>query len=74
LACHGAIRPAVWARDFDDLYEKILDRYENDYEHEDAQKGMVRRAMSLIWASRRGLSDNELFELLGKGGQQLPRA
>ena len=61
------------AQTVDDLYEKILERYENDYEREDVQKGMVGRAMSLIWASRRGLSDNELLELLGKDGQPLPR-
>ncbi|MBI2471560.1 MAG: tetratricopeptide repeat protein, partial [Planctomycetes bacterium] len=57
----------------DDLYEKILERYEKDYERESEQKGMVRRAMSLIWASRRGLSDSEILELLGKEGKPLPR-
>ena len=62
------------AKTVDDLYEKILERYEEDYECEGEQKGMVRRAMSLIWASRRGLSDTEIRELLGKDGQLLPRA
>ena len=54
------------------LYEKILERYEQDYERD--RPGLVRDAMSLIWASRRGLSEAELLELLGKNGEPLPRA
>jgi len=60
------------ARTIDDLYEKILERYEEDYEREKEQEGMVRRAMSLIWASRRGLFEKELLELLGTKGKELP--
>jgi len=54
------------------LYEKVLERYEEDYERE--RPGLVRDAMSLLWAARRGLSETELLELLGSEGQPLPRA
>ena len=57
-----------------DLYERILERYEKDYERYKEQKGMVSKAMSLLWASRRGLSETELLELLGKEGEPMPRA
>lgn len=56
----------------DDLYEKILERYEQDYERN--RPGLVKEAMSLIWASRRGLSEKELAELLGADGLPLPAA
>ena len=56
----------------DALYEKILERYEGDYEHD--RKGLVRDVMSHIWASRRGLSEAELRELLGKENEPMPRA
>jgi tetratricopeptide (TPR) repeat protein len=54
-----------------DLYTLILKRCEQDYERE--RPGLVRDSMSLLWASRRGLSETELMELLGVGGQPLPR-
>ncbi len=54
-----------------ELYEKILERYEQDYEREIA--GLVEEAMSLLWAARRGLLDTELLELLGTGQEKLPR-
>ncbi|HWR58787.1 MAG TPA: tetratricopeptide repeat protein, partial [Thermodesulfovibrionales bacterium] len=50
----------------------ILERYEQDYERE--RPGLVKEAMSLLWAARRGLSENELMELLGSDGQPLPHA
>jgi hypothetical protein len=54
------------------LYEKILERYEKDYE--DAEhRGLVRDAMSLLWAARRGLAEAEILELLGSGDVPLPR-
>lgn len=56
----------------DDLYEKILERYEQDYEHN--RPGLVRDAMTALWAARRGMSEAELLELLGSNGQPLPRA
>jgi tetratricopeptide (TPR) repeat protein len=60
------------AETIDKLYEKILTRYEQDYERE--RPGLVKDAMSLIWASRRGLSEAELLDLLGKNNEPLPRA
>jgi nephrocystin-3 len=55
-----------------ELYVKILDRYERDYDRE--RPGLVKEAMSLIWASRRGLSEVELLEMLGKDDSPLPHA
>jgi len=54
------------------LYEQILGRCEQDYERE--RPGLVREAMSLLWAARRGVSEAELMELLGRDGQPLPHA
>ncbi|MBU2691941.1 MAG: tetratricopeptide repeat protein [Candidatus Eisenbacteria bacterium] len=45
------------------LYVKVLGRWEGDYE--ESCKGLVRQAMSCIWAARRGLSESELLDLLG---------
>lgn len=56
----------------DKLYGKILERYEQDYERD--RPGLVRDAMSLLWAARRGLSETELLELLGENSEPLPRA
>jgi tetratricopeptide (TPR) repeat protein len=56
----------------DGLYEKILERYENDYERE--RPGLVRDAMSMLWAARRGLSESEVLEMLGADQRPLPRA
>jgi tetratricopeptide (TPR) repeat protein len=53
------------------LYQLILERCEQDYERE--RPGLVRDSMSLLWAARRGLSETELTDLLGTGGQPLPR-
>jgi tetratricopeptide (TPR) repeat protein len=44
------------------LYEKILARLENDYEKE--KPGLVGRMLSLLWVSKRGLSESELVEVL----------
>jgi tetratricopeptide (TPR) repeat protein len=55
-----------------DLYERILARWEEDYERD--RPGLVRGAMSYLWAARRGLSEAELLDLLGADGQPLPRA
>lgn len=54
------------------LYELILARSEEDYERD--RPGLVRDAMSYLWAARRGLSETELLELLGTEGSPLPRA
>jgi tetratricopeptide (TPR) repeat protein len=54
-----------------ELYEKILARWEQDY---GGDSDLVGDALSLIWASRRGLSESELLDMLGTNGQPLPRA
>ena len=56
----------------DGLYERILKRYESDYGQD--REHLVRDAMRLLWASRRGLSESELLDLLGNDGQPLARA
>ena len=56
----------------EELYALILERYEADYDRE--RPNLVREAMSLIWAARRGLSEAELLDLLGNDGRPLPRA
>jgi tetratricopeptide (TPR) repeat protein len=60
------------AETVDDLYAGILERYEADYERD--RPGLVRDAMTLIWAGRRGLSETELLDLLGGGDRPLPSA
>ena len=50
----------------------ILARYERDYERD--RPGLVKDAVSLLWAARRGLSKSELMDLLGTGGKPLPAA
>lgn len=47
-----------------DLYRKIIARWQGDYE--EPYDGLVEDAMSCIWAARRGLSEKELLDLLGK--------
>ncbi len=54
------------------LLEKVLARYETDYESD--RPGLVGDAMSLLGTARRGLSEVELLDLLGKNGKPLPRA
>ncbi len=54
------------------LYTNVLKRYERDYERH--RPGLVRDAMSLLWAGRRGLTEAELLELLGSDGEPLPQA
>jgi nephrocystin-3 len=54
------------------LYEMILERYEADYERD--RQGLVREALSLIWAARKGLAEGELLDLLGAGAGPLPHA
>jgi tetratricopeptide (TPR) repeat protein len=61
------------AETLNDLYERILARFEKDYESDRPE--LVRDAMSLLWAARRGLSETELLELLGEDETTpLPRA
>jgi tetratricopeptide (TPR) repeat protein len=53
-----------------EMYRLVLERCEADYEGE--RPGLVRDALSYIWAARRGLSEVELLELLGEGSEPLP--
>jgi tetratricopeptide (TPR) repeat protein len=54
------------------LFALVLARWEADYERD--RPGLVGQAMRLLWAARRGLSEGELLDLLGTGGNPLPRA
>jgi tetratricopeptide (TPR) repeat protein len=54
-----------------ELYEKILARWEADYA---GGTDLVGDAMTLLWAARRGLTEAELLQALGKDGEPLPRA
>ncbi len=54
------------------LFDHVLKRLEADYERD--RPGLVRDALSLLWASRLGLSEVELLELLGPPGMPLPQA
>ena len=56
----------------DGIYKKILARYETDYERD--RPGLVRDVLSFIWASRHGLSEKELLELLASDKRPLPAA
>jgi tetratricopeptide (TPR) repeat protein len=55
-----------------DLFQRILARYEGDYDRD--RPGLVRDALSAIWAARHGLSEVELRDLLGHDGDPLPAA
>ncbi len=52
-----------------DLYGKVIGRWAEDYGGD-----LVRNALSLLWAARQGLTESELLEALGSGGQPLPHA
>ena len=54
------------------LYKRVFERLEQDYEKE--RTGLVGEFLSLIWASRSGLYESELLELLGSAEDPLPRA
>ncbi len=62
----------VTSPDIQELFRRILTRYETDYESE--RPGLVRDAFSAIWSARNGLSEAELLDLLGDGGAPLPHA
>ena len=54
------------AESLEELYQRILERMEVDF-----GKGLTRQVMSLIWASRNGLSLEELHGIIGKPTPQL---
>ncbi|MHA1998186.1 MAG: DUF4062 domain-containing protein, partial [Promethearchaeota archaeon] len=49
----------------DELFTRVLARYESDYGRE--RPGLVSDAFSLLWAARQGLSETELLAMLGRG-------
>ena len=59
------------ARNAEELFDRVLVRCESDCDAE--RPGLVRDALRLVWAARRGLAEAELLELLGKPGEPLPR-
>lgn len=54
------------------LYVRIFERLER--EHEQDRPGLVGEALSLLYAARHGLADQELMDLLGTPGNPLPSA
>jgi nephrocystin-3 len=50
------------APDIPTLLVKIIARYEHDYDRD--RPGLVREALSLVWAARRGLTEAELLRCL----------
>ena len=56
------------------LYQRILERLGQDYTYADGRTGLVKDALSFLWAARDGLYEDELLTLLGQGGELLPRA
>jgi hypothetical protein len=59
------------AADAAGLYDRILERYESDYERD--RPKLVRDAMRYLAAARNGLSEHELLSILG-AGEPLPHA
>ncbi len=53
------------------LYEKVIARWEQDYE---GDSDLVGDALSLLWAARQGLTETELLQALSKDDEPLPRA
>ena len=58
-----------------ELYRKVIERWEQDYEEEGSgSEDIVGESLSRLWAARRGISEVELLESLGSTGSPLPRA
>ncbi|MGH9971719.1 MAG: hypothetical protein ACREBG_28530 [Pyrinomonadaceae bacterium] len=57
--------------DLRELFERVLTRWEEDF---GGETDLVGDSLSLIWASRFGLSEAELLCVLGPDDQPLPRA
>lgn len=54
------------AGDLDRLFERVLERLERSHGEE-----LVREVMTLLWASRRGLTPHDLEHLVGAASEQL---
>ena len=55
------------------LFQRVIQRWQEDFDRKDAP-GLVRHALTHLWAARQGLSEPEWLDLLGKQGEPLPRA
>jgi nephrocystin-3 len=53
------------------LYRKVIARWEEDY---DRGTPLVGDTLSLLWAARRGLSETELLQALGRNEESLSRS
>ena len=60
------------AKNASELYARILQRWERDYEEN--RPGWVEEAMTMLWAARQGLSESELLDALGSGNEPFPHA
>lgn len=60
------------AQSIEELFNRVLERLENNYEAE--REGMVKNVTTFLWASRKGLSETELLEILGTENSPMPRA
>jgi len=67
-----AIAEYLSARTIDDLFEKVLVRWERDYERD--RRNLVGDTMRAVWASRHGLEEQELLDILGTPEGPLPQA
>ena len=56
-----------------ELFKKVLARYSREYDTPYVSD-LVAKAMRLLWASRGGLREAEILDLLGRDGQPLPAA
>jgi tetratricopeptide (TPR) repeat protein len=54
-----------------ELYGTVIARWEDTY---GAGTNLVGDTLSLLWAARRGLTESELLDALGRDGRPLPRA
>ncbi|ETR65201.1 MAG: TPR repeat-containing protein, partial [Candidatus Magnetoglobus multicellularis str. Araruama] len=59
------------AQTIPELFELILERYEQDYEIN--RPGLVHDIMTLLWASRTGLSESDLANILGDTFTPMPK-
>jgi tetratricopeptide (TPR) repeat protein len=66
------INELLSAPDIPWLYGLILDRWQRDYERD--RPALVRDALTLLSAARFGLTERELLDMLGTGGNPLPQA
>ena len=56
----------------DELLGLVLERYEADFERD--RPGLVGDSMRALWAARRGLTEPELLDTLGNGGESVTHA